>query len=152
YTMPKGKRFTQKVCLSFVGKMPRPKKAGAGGKRIDVTLGRAGPALPAVGAAVPMEESARAPRAVDAIKAAGLQPPTCHIDGRQSDVATAMKNYRRLANATGAAVVLEIVLPGKAAPSSELARIADAARQAGIKPEAVSITVAQHLLGILPGS
>ena len=151
YTLPKGKPFTQKVSLSFIGKLPRPKKA-AGGKRIEVELGRAGGALPAIGVAVPMEEAGHAQGAVDAIKAAGLQHLTCHIDGRQADVATPMRHYRRLADATGAAIVLEIVLPGKAAPGSELARIADAARQAGIKPEAVSITVAQHLLGILPGS
>jgi hypothetical protein len=152
YTMPKGKPFTQKVSLSFIGKLPRPKKAGAGGKRIEVALGRAGSALPAVGAAVPMEESARALDAADAIKAAGLRHLTCHVDGRQSDVATPMKNYRRLADATGAAIVLEIVLPGKTAPASELVRIADAARQAGIKPQAVSIAAAQHQLGILPGT
>jgi len=35
---------------------------------------------------------------------------------------------------------------------SELARIADAARQAGVRPVAVSISVAQHLIGVLPGS
>src|SRR5262249_39909951 len=86
YTMPQGKPFTQKASLSSTGRRPRPKRAGAGGKRIEVPLGRAGAALPLVGAAVPMEEAARALDAVDAIKAAGLQPLPCHIDGRQSDV------------------------------------------------------------------
>jgi hypothetical protein len=151
YILPAGVAFKQKVSLNFTGKLPRPKKAGAA-KRIGVELGRAGPALPAIGAAVPMEEAERALQAVDAIKAAGLQHLTCHIDGRQSDVATPMRHYRRLADATGAAIVLEIILPGKGAPAGELARIADAARQAGIKPEAVSVAVAQHQLGILPGT
>jgi hypothetical protein len=151
YTMPKGKPFTQKVSLRFIGKLPRPKKAGAA-KRIEVALGKTGPALPEIGVAVPMEEADRALEAIDAIKAAGVRTLTCHIDGREADVATPMRHYRRLADATGAAITLEIVLPGKAAPAGELARIVDAARQAGVKPDAVSITVAQHLLGVLPGS
>jgi len=151
YTMPRGKAFTQKVTLSFAGKLPRP-KAAKGGKRIEVELGRAGPALPQLGIAVPMEEAEPSLKAAAAIKAAGPKHLTCHVDGRVADVATPIRNYARLASATGAAVVLEIVLPGKAAPASELARIVDAARTANLTPAAVSITVAQHLLGILPGS
>ena len=151
YTMPKGKSFTQKVTLSFAGKLPRPKKA-AGSKRIEVELGRTGPTLPQLGIAVPMEEAEPSLKVAEAIKAAGPKHLTCHVDGRASDIATPVKNYARLAAATGADVVLEIVLPGKAAPASELARIVDAARATGLTPAAVSITVAQHLAGVLPGS
>lgn len=151
YTMPKGKSFTQKVTLSFAGKLPKAKSA-KGGKRIEVELGRAGPALPQLGIAVPAEESEHALKAADAIKAAGPRHLTCHVDGRAADVATPMRHYARLASLTGAAVVLEIVLPGKASPASELARIADAARGANLTPAAVSVTTAQHLIGILPGS
>jgi len=151
YTMAKGNPFTQKVTLSFAGKLPKPKKA-AGGKRIEVTLGRAGPALPQLGVAVPMEESEPSLKVADAIKAAGPKHLTCHVDGRAPDVSVPIRNYARLADATGAHVVLEIVLPGKASPSSELARIVEAARSARLTPSAVSITVAQHLLGVLPGS
>jgi hypothetical protein len=151
YTMPAGKPFTQKVTLSFAGKLPRPKKA-ASGKRIEVELGRAGPALPQLGVAVPMEEAEPSLHVADAIKAAGPKHLTCHVDGRAANIATPIKNYARLAAATGADVVLEIVLPGKAAPAGELAPIADATRAAGLKPAAVSIAVAQHQLGILPGT
>ncbi|HVZ00350.1 MAG TPA: hypothetical protein VHA35_12640 [Dongiaceae bacterium] len=150
YTMPKGKPFTQKVTLSFVGKLPRPRKAAAG-RRIDVTLGRAGPALPDLGVGVPMEESAHALKAAAAIKAAGPRHINCYLDGRQPDIATPLRNFRRLAEETGAAVVMEILIPGTEAPSTELARIAGAMRDAGVKPVAVAVSPAAHLIGVLPG-
>jgi hypothetical protein len=151
YTMPAGKSFTQKVSLRFAGKMPRPKKAGAA-KKIDVTLGRASGALPELGVAVPMEEAKASVEAAGAIKAAGPKHLVCHVDGRESGIAEAMRNYKRLADATGAAVILEILLPGKASASAELAPIAEAARQAGLKPAAVSTSPAVDLKGTLPGS
>jgi hypothetical protein len=151
YTMPAGKSFTQKVSLRFTGKMPRPKKAGAA-KKIDVTLGRAGGAMPELGVAVPMEEAAASVQAADAIKAAGPKHLVCHVDGREADIAGPMRNFKRLADATGAAVILEVLLPGKAPAEAELARVADAARQAGIKPVAVSTSPAVDLKGTLPGS
>ena len=151
YTMLAGNSFSQKVSLRFAGKLPRPKKAGAA-KKIDVTLGRAGGALPELGVAVPMEEAEAAAHAAAAIKAAGPKHLVCHVDGRAADIAGPMRHYRQLADATGAAVILEVLLPGKAAPSDELARVADAAKQAGLKPAAVSVSPAVDLKGVLPGS
>ena len=151
YTMPAGKSFTQKVSLRFTGKMPRPKKTGAA-KKIDVTLGRAGGALPELGVAVPMEEAAASVAKADAIKAAGPKHLVCHVDGRQSGIPEAIRNYKKLADATGAAVILEILLPGKASAAAELAPIAEAAKAAGLKPAAVSTSPAVDLKGTLPGS
>jgi D-apionolactonase len=150
YTMPKGKPFTQKVTLSFSGKLPRPKKA-VGAKRIEVTLGRAGPALPDFGIGVPMEESAHALKASAAIKAAGARHINCYLDGREEDIATPLRNFRKLADETGAAIVMEILIPGNEAPSAELGRIADAMRAAGVKPVAVAVSPSAHLIGVLPG-
>jgi D-apionolactonase len=151
YTMPAGKPFTQKVSLTFSGKLPRPKKAG-GAKKIDVTLGRAGGVMPELGVAVPMEEAKASVDALAAIKAAGPKHLVCHVDGREADIAGPMRHYKRLADATGAAVILEVLLPGKAKAEQELARVADAAREAGIKPAAVSTSPAVDLKGTLPGS
>jgi hypothetical protein len=151
YTMPAGKSFTQKVSLRFTGKLPRPKKAGAA-KKIDVTLGRAGGVVPELGIAVPMEEARASVEAAAAIKAAGPKHLVCHVDGREADIAGPMRNYKRLADATGAAVILEVLLPGKQAAAEELARIAEAARAAGLKPAAVSVSPAVDLKGTLPGS
>ena len=151
YTMPAGKSFTQKVSLTFTGKLPRPKKPG-GAKKIDVTLGRAGGTMPELGIAVPMEEAKASVEVADAIKAAGPNHLVCHVDGRAADIAEAMRNYKRLADATGAAVILEVLLPGKAAASAELGPIAEAANQAGLKPAAVTTSPAVDLKGTLPGS
>ncbi len=151
YTMPAGKSFTQKVSLRFTGKMPRPKKPGAA-KKIDVTLGRAGGAMPELGVAVPMEEADASVAAAAAIKAAGPKHLVCHVDARAADIAGPMRNFKRLADATGAAVILEVLLPGKAPAETELTRVAEAAKQAGIKPSAVSTSPAVDLKGTLPGS
>jgi len=151
YTLPAGKEFKQIVILTFMGKLPKPKKA-AGGKRIDVELGRAGAALPQIGVAVPMEEAGPALSAAPLMKAAAPGHLVCHVDGRQDDIAPALANYRRLGEATGADIVLEILLPGKQSPESELARIASAAREAGLRPAAVSVSPAVDLKAVLPGS
>ncbi|HEX3065295.1 MAG TPA: hypothetical protein VHQ39_07425, partial [Dongiaceae bacterium] len=151
YTLPAGKEFKQIVILTFMGKLPKPKKA-AGGKRIDVELGRAGAVLPQIGVAVPMEEAGPALSAASLMKAAAPGHLVCHVDGRQDDIAPALANYRRLGEATGADMVLEILLPGKQSPETELARIASAAREGGLRPAAVSVSPAVDLKAVLPGS
>ncbi|HVM85051.1 MAG TPA: hypothetical protein VMW18_14265 [Candidatus Binatia bacterium] len=151
YTLPAGVEFKQKVSLSFTGKLPRPKAAKAGAK-IDVELGRAGGALPAVGIAVPAEEAEAALRVADTIKAAGPRHLTCHVDARAGDLATTLQRYRKLGEATGSAIVLEILLAGKEAPATELARIAESAKAAGVKPAAIAVSLVADLIGVLPGS
>ena len=151
YTLPAGKEFSQAVTLTFEGRLPKPKKA-ASGKRIDVELGRAGAALPQIGVAIPMEEAGPALSAASLVKAAAPGHLVCHVDGRQDDIASALANYRRLGEATGADIVLEILLPGKQSPESELARIASAAKAAGLKPAAISVSPAVDLKAVLPGS
>jgi hypothetical protein len=99
-----------------------------------------------------MEEAKASLAVVDAIKAAGPKHLVCHVDGRETDMTGPMQNYKRLADATGAAVILEVLLPGKAPAADELARIAYAARAAGLKPAAVTTSPAVDLKGTLPGS
>lgn len=151
YTLPAGKTFKQYVILTFEGRLPKPKKA-ASGKRIDVELGRAGPALPQIGVAIPMEEAGPALGAAPLVKAAAPGHLICHLDAREASLGPALASYRRLSEATGADIVLEILLPGKESPTSELARVAAAARDAGIKPAAVSVSPAVDLKAVLPGS
>lgn len=151
YTLPAGAAFTQKVSLRFSDKLPRP-KAPSAGKPVRVELGRENGVLPAVGVAVPVEEVEAALHAVATLQAASPRHLTCHIDGREADIATPMRHYRRLGEATGAAIELEIVLPGKASPASELARVADAARAAGLAPALVVVSPAVDLKAVLPGS
>ncbi len=151
YTLAAGVAFTQQVSLTFSGKLPRPKKAAAG-RRIDIDVGRTGGTLPQIGVAIPSEEASASLAAAASIKAARPRHLVCHIDGRDGDLAGHLEHYRRLGEATGAAIVLEILLPGREAPESELSRIAAAARQAGLKPAAVAVSPAVDLKAVLPGS
>ena len=151
YTLPAGKEFQQQVSLTLEGKLPRARKA-ATARRIDVELGRAGTALPEIGTAVPMEEAGPALTAAALVRAAAPAHLVCHVDARARDIASPMAQYRRLGEATGAAIVLEILLPGKEPPEAELARVAAAARQAGLTPASVSVSPAVDLKAVLPGS
>ena len=60
-----------------------------------------------------MEEAGPACRPPSLVKAAAPGHLVCHVDARQADIASALANYRRLGEATGADIVLEILLPGK---------------------------------------
>src|SRR5882724_1589120 len=151
YTLPAGTEFKQQISLGFTGKLPRPRKA-ASGRRIDVEIGRAAGKLPQIGVAVPSEEAAASLDAARMIKAAAPRHLVCHIDGRESAIAAPLQHYRRLGEATGAAIVLEILLPGKAAPDAELGRISAAVKQSGLLPTAIAVSPAVDLKAVLPGS
>jgi hypothetical protein len=86
------------------------------------------------------------------LKAAGPRLLVCAIDGSTADIATPLKAYRQLGEATGARIVLEILLPGKVSPETELGRIAQSAKQIGLMPHAVAVSPAVDLKGVLPGS
>jgi hypothetical protein len=151
YTLPAGTEFKQQVSLSFTGKLPRPRKA-ASGRRIDVEIGRAAGKLPQIGVAVPSEEAAASLDVAGLIKAAAPRHLVCHIDGRENNIAAPLQHYRRLGEATGAGIVLEILLPGKEAPNAELGRISAAVKQSGLLPAAIAVSPAVDLKAVLPGS
>lgn len=157
YTIPADEAFQQAVTLTFAGKLPAAAAGGdSGSTSVEVTVGSAaGSAMPQIGLGVPAEEGAHAVAAAPLVKKTGLQLLVCQFDGRRSDNAEAAKHFRALAEATGAAVVLEIIIagkPGKQSPAAELAPIAEAVRQAGLKPAAVTVSPAPHLKAVLPGT
>src|SRR5215813_5827775 len=152
YTLPAGSEIKQSVSLSFSGTLPKAKPAGAA-KKIDVDVGRAGNAsVPKIGIGVPVEEADAALAAVNLIKAAEPQLLICHLDGRQGNGTSTLRRYRRLADAAGADVVLEVILPGQQAPDVELARVARDVADSGIVPAAITVSPAVDLKGVLPGS
>src|SRR5215510_6415412 len=152
YTLPAGSEIKQSVSLSFSGKLPKP-KAAAGGKAITVDVGRAGSlGLPKIGLGVGAEEADAAIAAAELIKAAEPQIVVCQVDGRQGNGLSVLRRYRRLADATGADVVLETLLPGQQAPEIELGRIARDVNDSGIVPATIAVSPAAHLRGVLPDS
>ncbi len=152
YPLPAGSEIKQSVGLSFTGKLPKPKSAAAV-KAVSVDVGRAGSlGLPKIGLGVGAEEADASIAAADLIKTAEPQILICQVDGRQGNGLSVLRRYRRLADATGADVVLEIILPGQQAPEIELGRIARDVNDSGIVPAAVSVSPAADLKAVLPGS
>ncbi len=152
YTLPAGSEIRQSVSLNFAGKLPKA-KAAAGGKRIDVEIGRAGSlSMPKIGLGVAADEADAALAAAGLIKAAEPELLVCQVDGRQGNGMSMLRRYRRLAEATGADAVLEIILPGQQAPQLELARVARDVAESGIGPAAIAVSPAADLKAVLPGS
>jgi hypothetical protein len=152
YALPAGSEIKQSVSLSFSGKLPKP-KAAAVGKAVTVDVGRAGNlGVPKIGLGVSVEEADASIAAVDLIRTAEPQILVCQIDGRQGNGLSVLRRYRRLADASGADVVLEIILPGQQVPEIELGRIARDVNDSGIVPAAISVSPAADLKAVLPGS
>jgi hypothetical protein len=152
YTLPAGSEIKQSVSLTFAGKLPKAKPAGAG-KKIDIEVGRAGSAsMPKIGIGVPAEEADAALTVAPLIKAAEPQVLVCQMDGRQGNGTSMLRRFRRLADAAGADVILEVILPGQQAPEIELARVARDITDSGIVPAAIAVSPAVDLKAVLPGS
>ncbi|MBX6322235.1 MAG: hypothetical protein IRY94_10435 [Rhodospirillaceae bacterium] len=151
YTIAAGTSFTQSVTLRFTGRAAdAPATAGAQAARIE--LGRpGGAAVPRIGLGVPAAEAAGALAAIDLLKAAAPQLLVCQLDLRQGHGGPEVDRYRALRQATGAEIVLEIVIPGDD-PRRELAQAAEAAKVLGERPGAVAVSPAADLKAVLPGS
>jgi hypothetical protein len=115
YTLAKGVEFQQSVSLAFTGRIPRAKTIGAAA-RVQVNLGRASGRMPPLGVAIPADEAAPAIAQAALIRHAGIGHLVCRIDARRGNVEASLARYRRLGDATGADVVLEIILSGRETP------------------------------------
>jgi D-apionolactonase len=151
YTLRKGVEIKQSVTLTFSGKLPRAKAAGRA-KPVEIALGKAGGALPAIGVAVPEGEADAAFANASLIAQSGARHLVCEADGRRGGLSGALGVYQRLGKATNADVILEIILPGAQSPSTEFAPIAEAVKRNGLIPAAISVSPAMDLRGVLPGS
>jgi D-apionolactonase len=151
YTLRKGVEIKQSVSLIFSGKLPRAKAAGRA-RPIEITLGKAGGALPAIGVAVPEGEADAAFANASLVAQSGARHLVCEADGRKGGLSGTLGVYQRLGKATNADVILEIILPGAQSPTTEFAPIAEAVKRNGLIPAAISVSPAMDLRGVLPGS
>ncbi|HEY5597993.1 MAG TPA: hypothetical protein VIK47_04225, partial [Kiloniellales bacterium] len=151
YTLAKGKPFAQTITLTVSGK-PSKAVAKRTGGAIQVSLGGVGGRLPAIGAGVPMREAEAAVAKSELIAAAAPAHLVCQIDGRESGQAQAAAAFRELKQRTRIPVTLEIVLPAKEPAEKEVASIAAALREGGLKPDAVVITQMHDLKSFQPGT
>ena len=116
YTLPKGETFKQSVTLDAQRQAAEAQGARARAKPIDVKLGGAAGTHAGRSARACRRSEADAPPSATPIcvKDARRASLICQIDGRASrHCRQRSTDYRALAEATGADVTLEIVVPGK---------------------------------------
>ena len=150
YPIGRGEEVRHTVTLTFTGKLPA-KPAGAPGP-VTVKLGATSGRMPAVGLGVLPEDAKAAGKAAPLVAEAGVKHLNCRIDMRAKGWEKALPEYAKLAKATGAGVVLEIVIPGTGTPAAELGAAAKAVRAAKLKPAAVMVTPALDLKSYPPGT
>ena len=151
YTLPKNKTFAQSVTLQISGK-PARAVAKRDSSVVQVTLGGLKNRLPAIGVGVPMKEAGAALAKIELIAAAAPSHLVCQLDGREEGQVAAASTFQELKSRTKISVTLEIILPAKQPADREVAQIADALRQGGLKPDAVVITQTHDLKSFQPNT
>lgn len=151
YTLAKGKPFSQAITVTVSGKPAKATVKRTGGT-IQVSLGNAKGRLPAIGVGVPMQEAQTALMNSDLIAATRPAHLVCQIDCRGTGQAQAAAAFRELKERTRIPVTLEIVLPAKEPAEKEVASIAAALGEGGLKPDAVVITQMHDLKSFQPNT
>lgn len=151
YTLPKGVKVEQAVRLSVSGALAGA-TVDAGRKPIEVRLGADRGTLPKIGIGVPAEEAEAALRSIGLVKALGPKWLACQLDLRQGHGRKELDLYRKLDDATGAEIVLEIVTRGGMDPGRELRSFGDDVRASGLRLSAVCVFPAEDMKSVLPGS
>ena len=151
YTLAKGSRHEQSVRLSFAGRVD-----GAGPKRSrDVGIrvgGELAGAMPDLGVALPLEETAAALAAANALRRLGPRYLVCSVDGRDGRGLGELDACRRVAEAASARIAMEAVIPDEADGASSLAPIAAAVARAGMTLGSVVVSSAADLKSWQPGA
>jgi D-apionolactonase len=148
YRLNKNEGFRQSVRLGFSGSTRRVMPSAS----IDpdpLVVGGISGFLPEVAAAVPMTRAVDAGLA-DLVRKAGLNRLIGMMDGRQTGIVKAARAYRKLKEATGAKLTLEVILPGITSARIEMAALADMMRDVGLQPDAVVVSCADHLRSYQP--
>jgi D-apionolactonase len=144
YTLRAGEAFRQSVSLTFQG-APRSAPARTD-ERIGVQLGGpSGRPMPRIGLWVPPAEAERSVAVAEQIRALGPNLLVGQLDLREPSGTAALRHLRALAEATGAPVVLEIVLPNQRTPAEELGEAAAAVQVSGLGLEAVVPSPQEYL-------
>ena len=147
-----GDRIAQRVSLSFEGRVPQ---AASGGSATAIAVrfgdGETGRRLPEIGLGVMPEHRAGAGAAASDSDL-GLRPQfiTAYAVSDSPELAATLADYAALANALGAAVQLELVLPAGKSPGAELAAAAKACAAAGIAPARVIACPEPYLKSVQP--
>jgi hypothetical protein len=151
YTIAGGSSVTQTVTLTFSGAMPKMAKS-AGEAPVQITLGGSTTRMPAIGLRAPLQWMDEAQEAIDPARQAGPQLLNGRIDPRAGHGVKEMKQLGALAKVIGAGLTLELVVPCRRDPSSELMELAAQLRESGAQPESIALAIAEDRIRLEPGA
>ncbi len=143
YTLKKGEQMRQAVKLAISGDIPRA--AAAAGNKVFISLGDVAGTMPRLGLGVPAQEAGPALEQHGLVKRLSPGWLVCQVDLRDGSGLQALGDYRSLGEFSGAPVTLEVITRGSLDPDSELQEVAQAARRAGLEPEAIAVFAAQDM-------
>jgi D-apionolactonase len=151
YTLAKGSRHEQSVRLSLTGGAAAgvARLSGAIALELDQDLPLR---VPELGVALPHDEIEAASAAIDALRVLKPRFLVCHADMRDSGVLSEFERIRQAGEATGAKMVIEVVVPDEADPIASLESVARAATRARLEIDAVVVSSAADLKSWQPGA
>ena len=152
YTLAAGTRHTQAIRLSIAPSGSMGATAAHKDSPVSVEIGGETDALmPAVGIGVPAAEAEHAVAAIDLVRRLAPRHLICHTDLRGEVPPSTLEAYRRLAEATGAQVDLEIIIADDTDPVAMLDALAQRLVAARLKPASLVVSTAADLLSWQPG-
>jgi hypothetical protein len=151
YTLAKGSRHEQSVRLSLTG------GGAAGGAglsgAIALELGQdLSLRVPELGVALAHDEIEAASAAIDALLVLKPSFLVCHADMRDSAALSEFERIRQAGEATGAKMVIEVVVPDEADAIASLEPVATAAKRARLEIDSIVISSAADLKSWQPGA
>ena len=150
YTLAKGSRHEQAVRLSLTG------GGAAGGARLSgaiaLELGQdLSLRVPELGVALPHDQIEAASAAIDALRVLKPRFLVCHADMRDGAALSEFERIRQASEATGAKMVIEVVVPGRSRRGSA-EPVVTAAKHARLEIDAVVVSSAADLKSWQPGA
>ncbi|HSZ95616.1 MAG TPA: hypothetical protein VK767_04840, partial [Bradyrhizobium sp.] len=151
YTLAKGSRHEQAVRLSLTG------GGAAGGARLSgaiaLELGQdLSLRVPELGVALPHDQIEAASAAIDALRVLKPRFLVCHADMRDGAALSEFERIRQASEATGAKMVIEVVVPDEADAVASLEPVVTAAKHARLEIDAVVVSSAADLKSWQPGA
>jgi D-apionolactonase len=143
FTVAAGEELVQSVALEFEGE-PRAVTPSEGGP-VTVTVGGERGTMPAIGLYVPPDEAEVSLTVQARLEEVRPSHLLGHLDLREPAHGEALRHLASLADALGAPVMLEIVLPNLRPPAEELDEAARLVAAAGLQPEAVHAAPQEYL-------
>lgn len=151
YVLKAGETVRQSIKVTLSGRVPK----AAGSRRaasVQVAVGGVTRrTMPPVGLGLPAEELEHAVKALPLLRAAKPRILVGQHDPRAGHGLAELYGLRLVAEQTGAAAVLEIVVAGLDDYAGELERLASMVRQSGLALDAIAVCPVGDLKSVLPG-